>query len=178
MSYPIKILFAIVLVALVYQFINSGELQTVLADITVSATKQVAGSILNLINAPAFVSTASLLIVASGFLACAWYWIEGVQPRRRVVQATKAELADLLALTREGVKKEADVWPTLERIVPRDGFFATSWGLFAASRQRGHGGERLIPFSWYIAQDSAVDGRRRCNLMSSLPGYFTTVGLI
>ena len=134
---------------------------------------------IELINVPAFVYIVSLVILTSGLLVCVIYRFAVIGPRLSELRHVRTGIGSLqLPRARSGRDREA--WPEarhqLGDLLGEHGTFVSAWSAFLAESMRADGIPQR-PFSSFVVQepDRPTAGD---DIMASLPGYFTSVGLI
>ena len=133
--------------------------------------------VVELINVPAFVYIASLMILGSGAAACLAYRVSVVAPRLAELRRVRAGIGDLpMPRGRGGRDAWAEARHRLGNLFGEHAIFVSAWSAFVSESVRSDGVPHR-PFSSFVAQEpdppSAGD-----DIMASLPGYFTSIGLI
>lgn len=164
---------------LAYAVLSSGAMQASLALAVLGLARPVLVPLVELINNPAFVYCAALLIFLAGLAACAVYQVAVLRPALGALRRVRARVNDLPEPRVAGAATPA-AWAeargALGLLLQQHGTFVAAWAAFQADALRGRGVPGR-PFSSFVAAEPS-DAAEPDDLMRSLPGYFTSVGLI
>jgi hypothetical protein len=139
--------------------------------------KPVLVPLVELINHPAFVYTLSVVILIAGLVACATYWLRAVRPRLAQLAAVRRGIGELPAPgPRDTQARWLEAMHGLGALLRAHGTFISAWADFQTRAGRS-GGIPDAPFHHFVASEPQP-ARERGGLMQSLPGYFTSLGLI
>ncbi len=169
----------LVLASLVYLLAASPDAWERVDAVATAIARPMVIPVVELINVPAFVYVVSLAILLSGAAACAAYRASVLGPKLAGLRRLRSELGELpLPRTRGGRGRES--WSQARQglgdLLGAHACFVSAWAAFAAESGRTSGVPQR-PFSSFLAQepDPPSSGDE---MMASLPGYFTSVGLI
>ncbi len=169
----------LVLASLGYLLATSPDAREWVGAAATAVVRPVVIPVVELINVPAFVYVVSLAILLSGVAACAAYRVSVLGPKLAGLRRLRSDLGELpLPRARGGRGRES--WPQarhgLGDLLGAHACFVSAWAVFAAESVQA-GGVPQRPFSSFLAQepDPPSPGDE---MMASLPGYFTSVGLI
>lgn len=157
----------------------SPELRSEIGRVAGAIARPIVIPAVELINVPAFVYVASFVIFASGVVACLVYRFAVLGPRLSELRDIRTAVGNL-PLPRVRGPRDREAWPTachqLGELFGEHAMFVSAWSAFLSDAVRT-GGVPQRPFSAFVAQepDPPTAGD---DIMSSLPGYFTSVGLI
>lgn len=162
-----------------YLLTSSPALREQIGAIASAVARPIVLPAVELINVPAFVYVVSLVILGSGVAACLVYRFTVVSPRFHDLRQIRAGVSGL-PVPRARVGRDRQAWPEARQqlggLLVDHATFVSAWSAFLAESVRADGIPQR-PFSSFVAQEpdppSAGD-----EIMASLPGYFTSVGLI
>lgn len=165
--------------ALMYIVGSSASVQGALGAAATAVVRPVVIPLVELINIPAFVYCAALLILLAGFAACGIYQIAALRPSLAELRRVRVAVGDLpqpRVLGAVTLDAWAEARQALGQVLQAHGTFVAGWSAFQgeALRARGVPGR---PFSSFVAAEPS-DAAEPGGSMRSLPGYFTSVGLI
>ncbi len=169
----------VVIAAALFLLASSTTMQSALGAAATSFVRPIAIPLVELINVPAFVYCAALVILLAGFAACGLYQFAVLRPYLFGLRRLRSSLGDL-PQPRVSGPTTMEAWiearHALGLLLQRDGVFVAGWSAFQAEalRERGVPGR---PFSSFVAAEPS-DAVEPGAFMRSLPGYFTSVGLI
>jgi hypothetical protein len=167
----------LVIATLGFRIVTSPEWQASIGDFASGAVKPILVPLVELINHPAFVYTLAVLIFAAGIAACAAYWLRGVRPRLHELAAVRRGVDELpVPSVRDTQARWLEAMHGLGALLRAHGTFISAWSGFQTRAGRS-GGIPDAPFSHFVASEPQ-QARDRSGLMQSLPGYFTSLGLI
>jgi hypothetical protein len=178
MMKPVLWLGAVSLGLLVYVVSRSADLQGAIGSAATAVVRPIVLPLVELINVPAFVYCAALLILAAGVTACVLYQFAALRPHLAELRTVRAAVSDLQPPLMGAVKSEAwtDARHALGTLLQRHGLFVAAWSAFQAESLRGRGVPSR-PFSSFVASEPG-DATEPGTTMRALPSYFTSVGLI
>lgn len=153
------------------------EWQGALGESATALVKPVLAPIVDLINAPAFVYVASLVLVVAAILACILYRRRVIVPQIRRLRALETAVRKLPVPSPRQTVPMGDAMRGLGEALKAQRLFASTWAGYQLQASR-EGGVSELPFSFFAASDPTVNDAERRGLMHGLPGYFTSVGLI
>jgi hypothetical protein len=166
-----------ILAALIWRIAVSPDWQLAIGAFATAVVKPLVVPLIELINVPAFVYIVAFAIFCAAIVACAAYWIRAVRPRMRQLKAVRRGLYGLPLPHRSDARSR---WPEarerLGALLRDNGLFVSAWAEFQ-SQSVAAGGIPNAPFGHLVASEPQ-QARDRGGLMASLPGYFTSVGLI
>ncbi len=156
---------------------SSTDLRQAIGAGATSVVRPLVVPLVELINVPAFVYVVATLIVFAGVVACVGYRLQSVQPRLRQLRRVRLGVNDLPFPS--GLP-DRDDWPAaahrLGQLLIENTVFIFAWSEYQAEASRRNA-VPSAPFSNYIATEP--EGvKTNSVLMRSLPGYFTSLGLI
>ncbi len=170
---------ACVVAGLAYVTATSPPVQQALGVAATAVVRPIVLPLIELINVPAFVYCAALLIFLAGVAACAVYQFVSVRPYLAELRNIRSAVGDL-PQPRLLSASTADAWidarHRLGALLQSHGMFVAAWSAFQAESLRGRGVPSRPFFSFVAAEPS--DGAEPGGFMRSLPAYFTSVGLI
>ncbi len=160
-----------------YVVVSSPDVRDQIGAAASAVARPIIIPAVELINVPAFVYVLSLVILGAGAAACLIYQVSVAAPRLADLRRIRASVGDL-SLPRARMNRDA--WPgarhRLGVLLVEHATFVSAWSAFAADSVASNGVPQR-PFSSFAAQEpdppSAGD-----DIIASLPGYFTSVGLI
>lgn len=166
----------ILLGALGYRMATSPAWQDAVSGAAIAVIKPILIPLVLAIAAPAFVYIVSLLILLAAFAACIAYGLSEVRPRRRQIGTVRRGVLDL---PQPGAGRVDPGWHEamhgLGTLLRDNAIFVSAWSEYQA-RTAQSGRMPDAPFSHFVA--SEPESRGRVSFMHSLPGYFTSLGLI
>ena len=165
----------LVLGALAFRLATSPAWQQAVSDGAIWLLKPILVPLVLAIAAPAFVYVVSFLILLSALVACAIYWILQVRPRQAQLKAVLQGLRGLPRPVSGRGQQSSAAMQGLGALLRGNAVFVSAWSEYQAQALRS-GRMPAAPFSHFVA--SEPEDRRRGGFMQSLPGYFTSVGLI
>jgi hypothetical protein len=130
--------------------------------------------VVNLINQPAFVYVASLVILLSAVCVIIYYGLLVIRPQ--VVAIERAE-REVKVLQRRPGGDWRGATGDLDAVLRRNGVMLSPWVTYLQEANDVH---RLPTrrFSLYAESDPSSSLHARAGMMAALPSYYTTVGLI
>lgn len=162
--------------ALAYRIATSSAWQDAISGAAVALFKPLLVPIILAIATPSFVYVVSLLILLAAILACVSYWALEVRPRLGQIDAVRRGLRTLPMPTNDGAGPFwTQAMPAIGALLRGNAIFVSAWSEYQA-RAIQSGQLPSAPFSHFVA--SEPEGRSRGGFMQSLPGYFTSLGLI
>ncbi len=166
-----------VVACLVYVVTESSALREQIGAAATAVARPIVVPAVELINVPAFVYVVSLVILTSGIVACLVYRFTVLGPRLAEMRRVRDGVSDL---PEPRARPSRDAWPEarhqLGELLGSHGMFVSAWSAFLAESTRGAGIPQR-PFSSFVAQEPDAPSTGD-DIMGSLPGYFTSVGLI
>ena len=169
---------AVVAIA-IYIVASSAGMQEAIGSGVTSLVRPVVIPLVELINVPAFVYCAALAILLAGFAACAIYHLAALRPSLSELRTVRTAVGNLPQPRVAGaVTPEAwtEARQALGLLLLEYGTFVAGWSALPAESIRGRGVPGR-PFSSFVAAEPS-DAFDAGGTMRSLPGYFTSVGLI
>jgi hypothetical protein len=171
-------LIVLLLVAIVaIRLFQDPTLQDWLGDQTTALVKPVISQVLVLVNAPPFTYIMSSVIFLSAVILCLLYWRRRVVPQRQVLK----EISDRLEALRITGQNGARTWPELSMqmgvLLAPSPALLSAWNLHVSALTNG-AGRTNGSFSDTAENELSRRDRYEAGLMSALPGYYTTIGLI
>jgi hypothetical protein len=170
---------ALAIAALAYVTAISPAFQQALGAAATAIVRPIVLPLIELINVPAFVYCAALLIFLAGLVACAIYQVAAVRPYLAELRVFRSALGDLPHPRLNGVvtvEAWAEARQALGGLLHSHAIFVAAWSAFQAESLRGRGVPSR-PFSSFVAAEPS-DGAEPGGFMRALPAYFTSVGLI
>lgn len=162
-------------VTFVWWLTSSGQ-PSVITESFHSVLVAVIAPILSLINTPAFVYSASLLIVVAAIGLSVNYYFRAVRPSIRALRLLHGDLLALPATAGRPGESFAALRQLGDALRERR-LFLSAWAAF----QGQMASQRRIPenpFTYFAVTDPTVTEFDRRGLMHAMPGYFTSLGLI
>lgn len=167
----------LVFASLCYAIFSSPDLQHTIGAVATAIVKPVVVPLVELINVPAFVYVVASVILVAGLVACVAYRLRSVRPRIRQLRSVRVGVGDLPT---PGSRRSEDGWPgashALGQLLLDHGTFISAWSEFQAESMRRNA-VPSAPFMTYVASEPDA-AKNNSVLMRSLPGYFTSLGLI
>ncbi len=166
-------------VAIIYIVARSAEMQEAIGSGATALVRPVVIPLVELINVPAFVYCAALAILLAGVAACASYHLAALRPslsRLRTVRTAVGNLPEPRLLGAVTPDAWMEARQALGLLLLGHGTFVAGWSTFQAESIRGRGVPGR-PFSSFVAAEPS-DAAESGDAMRSLPGYFTSIGLI
>lgn len=171
------IILSTVLVLLLVALIALGQTQGALDPIGEFATqllRPVAVPLVNLINQPSFAYVASALVFLSALSIIGWFTSRVLVPQLTGMRRARREIE---ALRKAGPGDWLKACERIHGVLKRHDALLPAWTVFAADVvERKHIPERR--FAAVVETQSAVGVQAKTALLASLPGYYTSVGLI
>ena len=162
--------------ALAYRIGTSPVWQDAISGAAVSLFKPLLVPVVLAIAAPAFVYVVSFLIVLAAIAACVSYWLLDIRRRQGQIDAVRGGLRTLPMPTEGGAGPFwTQAMPAIGTLLRGNEIFVSAWSEYQA-RAIQSGQLPSAPFSHFVASEPG--GRSRAGFMQSLPGYFTSLGLI
>ncbi|MGI3903976.1 MAG: hypothetical protein ACRYGP_33325 [Janthinobacterium lividum] len=166
-----------VVALLVYAVTGSSSVREQIGAAATAMARPIVVPAVELINVPAFVYVVSLVILTSGVAACLIYSFAVLRPRLAEFSRVRAGVGEL---PEPRARPGRDAWPEarhqLGDLLGSHGTFVSAWSAFLAESTRADGIPQR-PFSSFVAQEPDPPSTGD-DIMGSLPGYFTSVGLI
>jgi hypothetical protein len=164
------------LAALAYRTATSSAWQDAIGGFAIALVKPLLIPIVLAIAAPAFVYVVALLILVAAVTACVAYWVLEVRPRQRQIAAVGRAILDLPQPVKgDGNGPWTEAMQSVGTLFRDNGIFVSAWSEYQAQAMQS-GRLPSAPFSHFVALEP--EGRARAGFMQSLPGYFTSLGLI
>lgn len=162
--------------ALAYRMATSPAWQDAIGGAAVALFKPLLVPVVLAIAAPSFVYVVSLLILLAAITACVSYSLLEVRPRQGQIDAVRRSLKTLPMPADAGLSRFwTQAMPAIGAVLRDNAIFVSAWSEYQAQAiQSGH--LPSAPFSHFVA--SEPERRSRGGFMQSLPGYFTSLGLI
>jgi len=166
----------LLLVALAYRTATSPAWQDAISSAAVTLIKPLLIPIVLAIATPAFVYVVALLILLAAVAACIAYSLLESRPRRRQIEAVRRGMRDLPMPTNgDAVALWNKAMQGMGGLLRHNEIFVSAWSEYQV-RAMQSGQLPTAPFSHFVA--SEPENRGRGGFMQSLPGYFTSLGLI
>ena len=162
-----------------YLLVRLPGLQRAIGDVATSIVRPLVLPLIELINVPAFVYCAALAILVAGLVACLVHRFRSVAPRLAEMKAINGSISELPVPRLQGAVRLQDWAQARQRlgsVLMTNSSFVSPWTLFQAESVRSQGVPSR-PFSSFVAAEPERRGGAD-ELMHSLPGYFTSIGLI
>lgn len=170
---------AVAVAALAYITAISPAVQQGLGASATAIVRPIVLPLIELINVPAFVYCAALVIFLAGLAACMIYQVAAVRPYLAELRAVRSAVGELAQPRLRGAVT-AEAWAEarqgLGALLHSHAIFVAGWSAFQAESLRGRGVPSR-PFSSFVAAEPS-DGVEPGGFMRALPAYFTSVGLI
>lgn len=168
---------ALVAASLCFALYNSPAAQHAIGAFATALIRPVVVPLLELINVPAFVYVVAFLVLLAGAVACVGYRLRSVTPRIRQLRSVRVSVSDLPL---PGSRGGREGWPAaahkLGQVLIDNDTFIFAWSEYQTEASTRNG-VPSAPFSKYIAAEPEAI-KNNSVLMRSLPGYFTSFGLI
>lgn len=148
-----------------------------LGDETTALVKPVINKVLVLVNAPPFTYIMASVIFLSAVVLCVLYWRRRIAPQRRVLQEVSDGLQELRISSNAGVRTWQELSTQLGVVLAASPALLNAWNLHVSALTSG-AGRTNGSYSDAAANELSRRDRNEAGLMSALPGYYTTVGLI
>ena len=169
---------ALVAAALACRVSTSPEWQDAIGVAATIFVKSIVVPLVELINVPAFVYVMSFVIALAAVTACVAYWFRSVRPRLAHLRAVQRGIGGLpLPGPPDGHAQWPGAMRQLGQLLRRHETFISAWSQFQTQAAGGNGLPNA-PFSHFVASEPRQAGHDRGGFMQSLPGYFTSLGLI
>lgn len=167
----------LLMASLSYVVVSSPEVRDRIGATAGAIARPILIPLVELINVPAFVYVLSLVILGAGAAACLAYRMAVVAPRLAGLRRVRAGIGDLpLPRARSGREAWPEARHRLGLLLVEHMTLVSAWSAFASDSARSNGVPQR-PFSSFAAQDPDPPGAGD-DVMASLPGYFTSIGLI
>jgi hypothetical protein len=165
---------AILLVAILVRILQSPTALDSIGSAATDIVRPIVIPLVDLINQPAFVYVASTVIVISALMILAAYEFRVVAPQLQALRRVRHQVE---ALPGGGALDWHAGLARVEDVLRRNGILLSSWATYVQdAKDRGRLPSRR--FSLYARDDDFSASRGRGGLLSALPGYYTTIGLI
>ncbi len=172
---PLRLIFLAAALLLGYKLATDVAWQDAIGDSATAIFRPIAIHLINLINAPAFVYVASSVIILAAVVACVVYWIDVVAPSMKRLYAIRVAILSAPAGADTAGAGWKDVMSPVAAILNGDDQLAAGWRFF--DRQARQAGEVPdVTYAACVAGAAPADARQ--GWMRSLPGTFTSIGLI
>jgi hypothetical protein len=173
----VSLILLLVVTIVVIRILQDQSLQDWLGDQTTALVKPAINQVLVLVNAPPFTYIMASVIFLSAVVLCIVYWRRRILPQRRVLQEISERLQELRISGKSGARTWPELSAQLGGVLAASPALLSAWNLHVSALTSG-AGRTNGSFSDAAENELSRRDRNEAGLMSALPGYYTTIGLI
>jgi hypothetical protein len=173
----VSLILLLLVAIVVIRVLQDQSLQDWLGDQTTALVKPAINQVLVLVNAPPFTYIMASVIFLSAVGLCVLYWRRRVVPQRRVLKEVSEKLQELRISGKAGARTWSDLSTQLGVAMAASPALLSAWNLHVSALTTG-AGRTNGSFSDAAENELSRRDRNEAGLMSALPGYYTTIGLI